>query len=325
MNHFALGSLTSSVTNDFLFTYRGASFVVHRLPPICFFNQGFCTLVILLVGVRFKNLIMTTSFWTCASSFRIALKLSIILAVSTVSLHADLLVYEGFDYPAGDLVGQIGGKGWKEPWHGDANAGSKGAVVGGSLTSPQPIATTGGHMETPDPDTPLERGLEKPLFDKVGVTWMSLLLRNDSGQTDATYSLLMLKSTLGDNKSSMVKIGKEYNSKNWGIGCGDQKQDFGQPATDTAVLIVLRLEHTKTPGGDSIEAFVNPTITSEPASPDARLSGLTLQPADLVSIRSGNDKKLFSYDEIRIGTTYADVVPPAATSPVAAAPADKLK
>lgn len=239
--------------------------------------------------------------------------ISILLIASTISSHADLLVYEGFDYPAGPLVGQSGGKGWNEPWHGwpgDTDPNHAGAVAVASLKPAQAIASTGGHMETPDPDTPLLRTLKHPVLDAAGVTWVALIVRNDSGGTDGTYSHWTLSSSQEKEGANVVSIGKEYNGQNWAITVGGQSHDLSVPADNTAVLIVVRLEHSTTAGADSVRAFVNPSTAAEPTTPTLKVDGLTLKPADLVTIRSGSGKKIFCYDEIRIGTAFADVVPP---------------
>jgi hypothetical protein len=261
------------------------------------------------LNLVFIDKFMKTRFtWPCFSPVRLVFPIAgVFLVIGVQASRADLLVYEGFDYPPGPLVSQAGGKGWNEPWHG--YTGSNGAVAADSLKAAQPVATTGGHMETVDPDSPMQRGLEHRLFDKAGVVWLSVLIRNDSGQSDATYSFLSLGALL--DKKSAFSIGKAYNVTNWGVTSGSQSQTFALPADNTVALIVLRIEHSDTAGSDSIQAFINPPTGAEPTTPYIKMEGLTLKPVDLVSIRSGNNKKIFSYDEIRIGTTFADVAPPA--------------
>jgi hypothetical protein len=235
------------------------------------------------------------------------------LIMGALSLPADPVVYEGFDYPTGDLVGQAGGTGWGEPWHGREGANSHGAVVDGSLNGPQAIVTNGRHMQTSDGDSPLLRGLAKPLFQAPGVTWISFLARNDSGQTDSTYSFLKFAAVNGSDDNA-IRIAKDFYGKDWEVGVGTQTQDLGVPADNTAVLFVLRIESTGKPGSDSVQVFVNPDLSSAPATPTSAITGLTLKPVDEVAIQSGNGVKTFGYDEIRIGTAFADVVPAAAPS-----------
>jgi hypothetical protein len=242
----------------------------------------------------------------------------LVMAGVTAPAHGDLLVYEGFDYPAGDLVGQSGGTGWAEAWHGVEGAHAHGAVVADSLNVSPAISTSGGHMQTSDGDSAVMRGFTNPLFKANGVTWISFLARNDSGQTDSTYSFLKFAAAGGGDDGS-IRITKDFFGKSWQVVMGSQNQDLGAAADSTTVLFVLRIEATGKPGGDSVQVFVNPPIASAPATPTAQLTGVTLKPLDQAVIQSGSGVKTFSYDEIRIGTTFADVVPAAAAP--ASAPA----
>jgi hypothetical protein len=242
----------------------------------------------------------------------------IFLTTSTAPARGDLLVYEGFDYPAGDLADQSGGTGWSEPWHGVSGAHAHGAVVADSLNVSPAISTSGGHMQTNDGDSALMRGFSNPLFKANGVTWISFLARNDSGGTDATYSFLKFAASGGGDDSS-IRIAKDFYGKNWEVAMGSQNQDLGVAADSNAVLFVLRIEVTGKPGGDSVQVFVNPPITSAPTAPTGQLTGITLKPLDQAVIQAGTGVKTFSYDEIRIGTTFADVVPAAAAPAPAAA------
>lgn len=237
-----------------------------------------------------------------------------LLLMGSVSLHADLTVYEGFDYPPGDLVGQAGGTGWNQSWHGVDGANARGLVVADSLKSSPAIMTNGGHMQTNEGDTPLLRELASPLFKGTGVTWISFLATNGSGQTDSTYGFLKFAAVNGSDDGS-IRIGKGFYGKNWELVKGSQTQDLGVASDSAVVLFVLRIESTGKPGNDSIQVFVNPTTASAPTSPTGTIMGLTLTPLDEVAIQSGNGTKAFGYDEIRIGTTFADVVPASTASP----------
>ena len=249
-------------------------------------------------------------FWLPIPSNRaIPAWIVVLLLMSIPSLHADLFVYEGFDYPAGPLVGQAGGTGWSEPWHGVNGANAHGLVAADSLKAPQAIATKGGHMQTNEGDSPMMRALSTPLFKATGVTWISFLARNDSSQIEATYSFLKFAAA-GGNDDASLHVGKGYSGKNWEMKMGSQTQDLGVASDNTTVLFVLRIESTGKPENDSVQVFVNPAIASAPTTPSATMTGVTLKPLDEVVIQSGNGIKAFSYDEIRMGTTFADVVPP---------------
>jgi hypothetical protein len=250
--------------------------------------------------------------------------MGVLLMLGNSSLHADLSVYEGFEYAAGDLVGQSGGTGWSDSWHGANGANSHGTVVADSLKGSTAIVTKGGHMQTSDGDTPMMRGLMNPLFKTPGVTWISFLASNDSGQTDSTYSFLQFTAANGGDDAA-IRIGKGYSGKNWEVKSGAQNQDLAVASDNAVVLFVVRVESTGKPGADSVQVFVNPAPGSAPTSPTSALSGLTLKPLDEVVIQSGNGVKTFSYDEIRVGASFADVVPSTAASASTSAPASSAK
>ena len=66
---------------------------------------------------------------------------SILLTTSMVaSLHADALLYEGFDYSAGALAGQNGGTGFTTAW---SSSGAGGDVV----TAPGKTYSSGGDLD----------------------------------------------------------------------------------------------------------------------------------------------------------------------------------
>jgi hypothetical protein len=77
------------------------------------------------------------------------------------------------------------------------------------------------------------------------------------------------------------------------------------PVSGQTVLFVVRGDFTS--GNDTFRVYVNPTPgLAEPASADATKSDSNVGTISVLGLDTGGS---FKADEIRIGTTFADVVP----------------
>ncbi|MEM1084958.1 MAG: hypothetical protein AAGI48_12675 [Verrucomicrobiota bacterium] len=107
-------------------------------------------------------------------------RLALVLTGLAMPAQADLLVYEGFDYPAGAFTdGLNGGIGWDDGWQG-INAGSPiETIETGSLVSPVPhLPTTSGYLKVDGSGDRFFRNLDAQGFGADGTTiYMSFLMR----------------------------------------------------------------------------------------------------------------------------------------------------
>jgi hypothetical protein len=239
-----------------------------------------------------------------------------IILASTIGLalagtvHAGLLTYEGFDYPSSSSLNeQSGGTGWDANW---------GAFLGG--TGDHTVASSTLH----DPSNTLQTSANRtttggafagryPLLPGYGAAgssvYYSILIRPESTpDTDDYYGLQLFS----NNGGTDLFIGKGGSAMTYRLEGNSTSSDSALSATlGQTVLLVARIDFN--PSGnvsdpETFRLYVNPLPgASEPATADATLS-FNLGSQNGLALNSGNGSSV-SFDEIRIGTDYASVVP----------------
>lgn len=223
------------------------------------------------------------------------------------------IAYDGFAYAEGDLAGNHGGSGWTGAWHDvhpDGRPKTFIALPGMEHSDDEGarLATVGGQVGIAydtsrriDLDAEARPDLAAVTEDgKLGATgatvWISLLARNESGYGWAVVEL-------NDGSREQVKLCHAGDSENWGF------IDTATRETDTPVdeqaFMVARIDFRGPE--DDIYLWTNPDLTTEPdiANADARgaYPGASF---DTVVIRGDATDETY-IDELRIGTTWADV------------------
>lgn len=257
--------------------------------------------------------------------------------------RAELLVYEPFDYPVGaNILGQNGGGGFTGAWSGyegdSANvpAGSF-TVASGSLAHPTAtLATTGNSAVLTG-----EFGILQPARDFNNIVvgegdtlWISFI-----GQRQGTA--LVPPHGFGENdyprgvnvvffnaehveNAERVGIGNSSNAEldEWSIipeGSSSLRLGGGTPFS-TLAWAVLRIDFV---GDDTVAddfyLWLNPDPAVEPTLESANVTILSddsnsVDASDLDYLRpfignesSGRPFGVLAFDELRIGTTYADM------------------
>ncbi|NTU54500.1 MAG: hypothetical protein HGA97_12570 [Chlorobiaceae bacterium] len=230
--------------------------------------------------------------------------------------HAALIAYEGFDYvPGSDIRGQSGGSGWAtgSSWAGyDPSATWPGLITSSGLSFGKldiqgkalTTATTPGTI--PPPSSALYwRNL--PQFGQEGSTlYVSFLFRPEP--EFGYYGGINLTDEFGNG----IFVGKSGASgyNNYGLeGPLNDIESSGVPvATGETDLIILKAQFLA--GNDIYSIFVNPALDGvEPGAASASKTdfdpGNPLIGTTFIFNNYGN----YTIDEIRIGTTYADVTP----------------
>jgi len=251
----------------------------------------------------------------------------------------DLLVYEGFDYPAmiGErIVGDIldGGLGWDAKWgsHGSGNMGigAEGLMWGDLASSGTAAAFLGGStwgcgigrrmsMGFPGSDAYVSGGL----FSK-GTVWVSALMNPSH---EESLLILSLSNTGWDNSiKPQANVGIIYNNRNtdngyekstnWQIHAGENDGVIEitdiPAAIGEASLVVAKIEFDAAGGenGGKITLFVNPDITlSDPTGGYEVTTTQNLRFRHFMVGCDGAENSMI--DEFRLGKTYASVVPAA--------------
>lgn len=224
------------------------------------------------------------------------------LALTMTSARTELIASESFEYATGNVVKQDGGSGWRGPWDGGNNEVEIESLSAAQGETPQ---TAGGSLLVNRPDWASTRHLAAPLGEKPGTYYISLLIRNDTGTSKENYGAVSFSSE--DRKVLGFSLGQKHFGRNWGISTSNDNATADVASGNAeAVFLVAKVTYSDAPGGDSILLFANPGLASEPASPSAQVDGLDLVPVDKVKLQS---RLPFSFDELRIGTTWADVCP----------------
>ena len=231
----------------------------------------------------------------------LALLWTVALAPAALALP---FTYDGFDYAAGSLSGENGGIGdWKDQWAGD---------VGIVVVAPGGLAYTdvlGGMLDVAGNHVELSgsfgspKQATRPLNTQLGTgsetVWLSLIL---DGSTASEINNI----SLGDGLF-IGQGGKVTGALTWQLGDPDGLvADTGILASELAFL-VARIDFTA--GREDAWLWVDPLLGAEPDIATADASGSAKEFA-AAFVRMRLESNTFgALDEIRIGSTFAEVTP----------------
>jgi hypothetical protein len=233
---------------------------------------------------------------------RQTLRLALILLTAPTA-RATLLAYDGFDYPAGqDLAGQSGGFGWDSIWGNNGGAFTVvsspglsypglGSLGNAAATAPNQGATAGDSVTT------YPRVASSNIYGIPGSTvYYSFLLQPDADF--GNYGGI----NIGGGE---LFIGRSGNQSTYGIEDATTVAPGSVPVRQgVPALLVLRADFGLT-GTDTFRLYSDPTLPGlEPALDDATLTLNSTTQSNLLYL---NNIGGYTTDELRIGTTYADV------------------
>lgn len=263
------------------------------------------------------------------------------LVLQSQSTHAQLIAYEGFDYPAGsDLSTLNGGIGWATPWgtnsSGTTLSGNAAGdwITGSSLSYMDAfgnsLVTSGNSLfltGTNGTSQPF-RTLSTTIGTNGGTAWVSFMAYRSGPTTNNTLQTFNpyprgANVSFYTNNSERIAIGNASAaiSNNFSIvpaGSGGNAQQSGYDYSDLS-LVVLRFDYAE-PGApntnDAVYMFINPTLGVEPTLAEAVVSTNNWFDFTFNRVRpfaGGNAANQpyaeLSVDELRVGTTFADVTP----------------
>ena len=267
-------------------------------------------------------------------SFAVALIIGLAAALPAVPEKKGLLIaHEGFDYKNGaGLNGLAGGTGWKGAWFGaDAPNGVKVAQPGltfpGLLVTGNKLVQDGRdtrvfrYLDTGRPDVTalVEDGAHGKTFGKDGTTvWFSFLISCTSFPKVAHGGIHLMDGVeLGPDykKTQRIQMGRQNVAKTWYLGRVDRggpaKGDWSSTvvADGTMRLLVYRFDFK--PGAEEGWMWVDPAPGKDPdlAKADIHAEKISDFRFNAVNVGSGGGA-IYDFDELRIGTTFADVAPP---------------
>ena len=239
---------------------------------------------------------------------RIIKTLGTVLLFGGSAARGDLQIHDNFAYPDGDLAGN-GGSGWTSAW-----AGTNPVIV----TSPglsfsdaigNTLATSGSALNTAD-GAAVTTISSRETGDRNGEAWISVVIQPQNSATDFVgVSFYDNGLATADARFAIEHAnGKDLRLTRRGggtINSASFATTIGKP--------VLAVIHLVPDGGggdpalDRIDVFFNPALDAEPGAPHASINIDGLQ-FDRVRIAGQNGRSSL-VDELRIGSTYADVTP----------------
>ena len=253
----------------------------------------------------------------------LALSLPLLLAPARLA-RGD--AYEGFDYPAGRDIPMSGGSGFaprtgssgQVPWSIAAT------VAPGSLSDPTgTLATTGNHLT---PSFPPIRRLEQVMGAPGTDVWISFLQRRDRNLNG--FQGLLLSEPRGTGSVGTYFIGEPgFGPADGTYVIGKAGDDFNVVSSGVAVVpnetafLVAHLQFRE--GNDLATLYVNPAPGAAAPAGGVTYSGFDMPLVNpILSLQilspSSGPTVLHSFDEVRIGDSYAEVAP-AVPEPAAAA------
>ena len=234
------------------------------------------------------------------------------------TVRATLVAYEGFNYTAGITLPADrnpttwnGGTGWSNTWN---TANGDEPVIGTGSLSYGTLATTGNMMTVPNANS-TGNGAERTLDSTAqsdfiyggsatGTMWVSALVQQNYTGDNAAISLGNTQQYQpGITFGSFTSGGVSY----YGMASNTTNVATAPVVTGTAAFLVLEINFT---GNNNIDL----TLYVDPApgltAPAAGTTSITYSGKPFSSSGGVNVTGTgWSFDELRFGTTYADVAP----------------
>ena len=260
-----------------------------------------------------------------------------LLVPAAESARAELIARESFDYAATNVAHCNGGEGWQGAWFGSPLNARDNAVTTGGLAHAS-LAAAGGKMienggdirsfrriDTSGPALAglLDEGASGKALGRDDTTiWIAFLIACDSYPVTA-YGGIHLCDGLGDlnqdkfgdkRSHQRISMGRQNNDPHWYLGRvtngGPGKGAWASPVTAdrTVRLLVYRFDFKK--GPEEAWMWIDPPLDAEPPASNAVVHADTVEDFRFNTLSAGaGGASRFLLDEIRIGTTFADVAP----------------
>lgn len=233
--------------------------------------------------------------------------------------HGELLFSDSFDYPVGNLDGQgpppgspPGQGGWVK-----SNDNPKVAISGLSFSG---IFTAGASAQLQSmPDRVSDEAVAAigPVTPDLGVVWIGFLTRKARPPRAGGGGFAVVAAIGASITDPSVGIGMIFDKNRYGLD--NDTGEFGSrslssvPTDMNTIWLVTKLDFTT--GNEYL--WVNPAPETEPEIADAdaqRRMTADFQAAGFpfLRLRVGYTQAFFQFDELRVGTAFADVVNPEA-------------
>ena len=235
------------------------------------------------------------------------------LAFSSDFAAAQVLIYEGFDSPAGenalDKSAGVTSLGWAAAsvWSASGKDVAAGSMAYLDARS-KPLRSAGNRVST---DTITDAFRALPATINSGTIWIGFIAKAIAPSPSLGYLGILLQS----GSENRFFVGERFLSDRWSI---ERSNLPGQEADSTVLasvksFLVVRIDFNqgKTPGNENAYLWVNPLLDSQPSTAQASATLLNMQSFDFnqVTIQGAYTSDGNELDELRIGSTFADVAP----------------
>lgn len=231
-------------------------------------------------------------------------KIASISVIVNAVAPGQLLVYEGFDYPAGsEIAGQSGGIGWLQVW-GQHGVSTPSLMESRSLQFAN-LATTGKALRfTSTAPVGHVRWITNPLGTDGTVIYTSILIQPVDTLVVGGFNHYLGYGVGNVLISEAHRNGGVY----WAVAEeGRRGQVISSVPMTAGVTAFLVTRITYRSGNDLVEVWINPVAgTAPPRPPDLIKEDADAGTVNFFALGAGVQAIV---DEIRIGTTYAAVAP----------------
>ncbi|HTJ79381.1 MAG TPA: PEP-CTERM sorting domain-containing protein [Rariglobus sp.] len=250
------------------------------------------------------------SFRVCLQSVSLGL---FALAGLCPQAQATLLTYDGFNYTGG-LSTQNGGSGWSDAWGANNTGGGGSFTVASSGLTYSGLTTGGNAIFSSSGTSKIFRTLSASTNSTIGTSvYISVLL----SQSAASFGDV----TLFSGTTELFSFGDTYTGsaasttysiyRSTGVGGGGYTSSgVSVDTTSTAQLLVMEINYVDATH-TNLYLYLDPTISATaPDHTSSIISSSTSSVAasfifDRIRLEGATTSTL---DELRIGTTFADVV-----------------
>ena len=256
---------------------------------------------------------------------RVAPAVAVFLLALVPSRPARGSAYDGFDYPhrpAPSPNNYNGGYGFSDKWY-----FLDGHLRAGSLSDPTgTLLTTGNHVGSTDGIGGGGTNAQRPIAQTVGTSgtdlWVSWLMRRGGPDSVNRYQgLLIIYPTVGNVSYRPYFIGEPGptglpgpNPFDGSLVIESHSQDrvlVGPLEPDRTVFMAAHFSFVD--GNDTVTVFLNPTPGSTAPTGGVTYNGIDFHEGrplfSFLSADNNNGSDLSEFDELRVGSTYAEVAP----------------
>lgn len=237
-----------------------------------------------------------------------------VLSAGVCASASAALVYEGFDYTAGaSLAGQNGGL----PGFGTGAAwfNTNGSIAVGSSTLTYSDGSSSLIVSGNSASVPATASFNQSLRDTVstydsGEVWVSWLLKpNDPA---VGYSQFVIRQSGADGGGALVALGNDSNTTDLYFEVNGARVPLStgfQLASDETYFFAVNISYNDT-GDETINVYANSDLdapTNLIGSATASLGAVGR--FSILAGSNGTPSGNTEFDEIRLGTTFAEVAP----------------